>query len=87
MSPCTSGEQKRGDHVNGGVLGIESFAVDESGFEALIGWLLSHGESQLVGVEGSSSWDVGLARFLHNHETSVVEVDCQDYGRISDARA
>ena len=70
-----------------GYSGVESFPADESGFEASIGWLSSHGGSQLVGVEGSGSWDVGLALFLHNHEISVVEADRpnrQDYGSISD---
>ena len=74
--------------ANGGILGVESFPADESGFEASIGWLSSHGEIQVVGVEGSGSWDVGLARFLHNHEISAVEVDrpnCQDYGRKCDS--
>ena len=61
--------------ANGGVLGIESFPADESGFEALLGWLGSHGEIQVVGVEGTGSWGVGLARFLHDHEIMVVEVD------------
>jgi transposase len=60
---------------NGGVLGIESFPADESGFEALLGWFTSYGEIQMVGVEGTGSWGVGLARFLHGHEMMVVEVD------------
>ena len=61
--------------TNGGVLGIESFPADESGFEALLGWFTSYGEIQMVGVEGTGSWGVGLARFLHGHEIVVVEVD------------
>ena len=61
--------------ANGGVVGIESFPADESGFEALLGWLVLHGEIQVVGVEGTGSWGVGLARFLRDHEVSVVEVD------------
>jgi len=60
---------------NGGVLGIEAFPADQSGFEALLGWFTSHGEIQMVGVEGTGSWGVGLARFLHDHEILVVEVD------------
>ena len=60
---------------NGGVLGIEAFPADVSGFEALLGWFTSHGEVQVVGVEGTGSWGVGLARFLHDHEILVVEVD------------
>jgi transposase len=31
-----------------------------------------------VGVEGTGSWGVGLARFLHDREISVVEVDRQN---------
>jgi len=61
--------------ANGGVLGIESFPADESGFEALLGWLTSHGEIQVVGVEGTGSWGVGLSRFLHDHGVTVIEVD------------
>ena len=58
-----------------GILGIESFPADEPGFEALLGWLSSYGEIQMVGVEGTGSWGVGLSRFFHDHEISVVEVD------------
>ncbi len=36
--------------TNGGLLGIEAFPADESGYEALVGWLTSHGEIQIVGV-------------------------------------
>jgi len=61
--------------ANGGMLGIESFPADESGFEALLGWLMSHGEIDRIGVEGTGSWGVGLSRFLHDHEITVVEVD------------
>ncbi len=61
--------------TNGGLLGIESFPADESGFEALLGWLISHGEVKMVGVEGTGSWGVGLSRFLHDHGIVVVEVD------------
>jgi len=61
--------------TNGGLLGIESFPADESGFEALLGWLTSHGEVKMVGVEGTGSWGVGLSRFLHVHKIVVVEVD------------
>jgi transposase len=63
---------------NGGILGIESFPADESGYEALLGWLSSHGDVQVVGVEGTGSWGVGLSRFLHDHEIMVVEVDRQN---------
>jgi len=61
--------------ANGGVLGIESFPADHAGFEALLGWFMSHGEIDRVGVEGTGSWGVGLSRFFHDHEIVVVEVD------------
>jgi transposase len=65
------------DH-NGGILAVESFPADQSGFEALLGWLVSHGEVARVGVEGTGSWGVGLSRFLHGHGVTVVEVDRQN---------
>ena len=46
---------------NGGILGVKSFPADESRYEALLGWLSSHGEIGRVGVEGTGSWGVGLA--------------------------
>jgi transposase len=64
--------------ANGGILGVESFPADGSGYVALLGWLSSHGEIIRVGVEGTGSWGVGLSRFLHAHDISVVEVDRQN---------
>ena len=61
--------------ANGGVLGVESFPADETGFEDLLGWLVGFGRVSLVGVEGTGSWGVGLARFLAGAEVEVVEVD------------
>jgi transposase len=60
---------------NGGLLGVESFSANASGFESLLGWLVGFGELIGVGVEGTGSWGVGLARFLHDQEITVVEVD------------
>ena len=60
---------------NGGVLGVESFPASEAGYEELLGWLVGFGEVEQVGVEGTGSWGVGLARFLHDQEIVVVEVD------------
>jgi transposase len=60
---------------NGGVLGIESFPADAAGYEDLLGWLVGFGPVTRVGVEGTGSWGVGLARFLHDQEVEVVEVD------------
>ena len=62
------------DH-NGGLLGIESFTADQAGYESLVGWLVGFGEVTRIGVEGTGSWGVGLARFLHSQDVVVVEVD------------
>jgi transposase len=60
---------------NGGLLGVESFPSTENGYGQLLGWLAGFGELIRVGVEGTGSWGVGLARFLSDHDVGVVEVD------------
>ena len=62
------------DHV-GGVLGVETFDTTAAGCERLIEWLCSHGEINLVGVEGTGSYGAGLTRHLTRAGISVVEVD------------
>lgn len=62
------------NHV-GGVLGIESFRTTQNGYRQLVSWLTSHGELTLVGVEGTGSYGVGLARYLQRAGIDVVEVD------------
>ena len=62
------------DH-NGGVLGIESFPTTQGGYEELAGWMAGHGLIERVGVEGTGSYGVGLARFLATTGIDVVEVD------------
>ncbi len=62
------------DH-NGGLLGVESFSVSETGYEDLLVWLVGFGELVRVGVEGTGSWGVGLSRVLADHDVTVVEVD------------
>ncbi len=60
---------------NGGLLGIESFPADRAGFEELLGWMASFGPVERIGVEGTGSYGVGLARFLLEAEVETVEVD------------
>jgi len=60
---------------NGGVLGVESFPTDTVGYEALAAWLVGFGPVIRVGVEGTGSYGVGLARYLYNEGIVVVEVD------------
>ena len=63
---------------NGGVLGIESFPTDEVGYRSLTDWLVGFGPVVKVGVEGTGSYGVGLARYLYNEGIVVVEVDRPD---------
>jgi len=60
---------------NGGLLGIESFPTDGAGYRSLLSWLLGFGPVVKVGVEGTGSYGVGLARHLHREGVVVVEVD------------
>jgi transposase len=62
------------NHV-GGVFGVESFPTTQPGYRRLVSWLRSHGELTLVGVEGTGSYGVGLARYLAEAGVDVVEVD------------
>lgn len=62
------------NHV-GGVLGVEAFPTTRAGYRKLLGWLRSHGELTLVGVEGTGSYGVGLSRYLTRAGIDVVEVD------------
>ena len=64
--------------TNGGVLGIESFSVDAAGYRSLLSWLSGFGPVVRVGVEGTGSYGVGLARHLHANGVEVVEVDRPD---------
>ncbi len=62
------------NHV-GGVFGVESFPTTRNGYRQLVSWLRSHGELTRVGVEGTGSYGVGLARYLAQAGIDVVEVD------------
>ncbi len=64
--------------TNGGMLGIESFPTDEAGYRSLTDWLCGFGPVVKVGVEGTGSYGVGLARHLHREGVVVVEVDRPD---------
>ena len=63
---------------NGGLLGIESFPVNEAGYCRLAEWLAGFGPVVKIGVEGTGSYGVGLARHLHGEGIVVVEVDRPD---------
>ena len=63
---------------NGGLLGIESVPVNEAGYCRLAEWLAGFGPVVKIGVEGTGSYGVGLARHLHGEGIVVVEVDRPD---------
>jgi transposase len=64
--------------ANGGLLSVASFPAEEAGFEGLLAWLAGFGRVVRVGVEGTGSYGVGLARFLIDAGVGVVEVDRQN---------
>lgn len=59
----------------GGLLGVEEFATDAGGHRRLLSWLQSFGTVRRIGVEGTGSYGVGLARALRAADIDVVEVD------------
>ena len=68
----------------GGLLGVTEFPADQAGHARALAWLGSHGRLVKVGVEGTSSYGVGLARHLRGAGIEVVEVDrpnCQSRRR------
>jgi transposase len=59
----------------GRLVGTESFNVDAAGYRALLAWLEDFGQVGMIGVEGTGSYGVGLARFLRRKGIQVVEVN------------
>jgi transposase len=57
----------------GGVLGVESFPMNDQGYRRLIEWLRALGPVMLVGVEGAGSYGAGLTRSLQQAGLEVVE--------------
>ena len=59
----------------GVLLGVESFPATSAGYRNMHGWLARFGDVVAVGVEGTGSYGVGLAGFLHRASVKVIEVD------------
>jgi transposase len=59
----------------GRLLATATFATTTVGYRRLHRWLCDHGEVLAVGVEGTGSWGVGLARFLRARGLNVIEVN------------
>jgi transposase len=58
----------------GRILGSESFAATNAGYQAALVWMRRHGRLEKVGVEGTGSYGTGLARYLSGQGVTVVEV-------------
>ena len=59
----------------GRLVGTESFDATAAGYKALLDWLEEFGQVTKVGVEGTGSYGVGLARYLRRRGVEVVEVN------------
>ena len=59
----------------GRLVGTESFDADAAGYKALLSWLENFGQVDKIGVEGTGSYGVGLARFLRRKGVEVIEVN------------
>ena len=59
----------------GRLLATATFPTTTAGYRQLHRWLCDHGEILAVGVEGTGSWGVGLARFLRARGLNLVEVN------------
>jgi transposase len=59
----------------GGLLGVTEFPAATPGHAHALAWLQSQGRLVKVGVEGTSSYGVGLARHLRAAGVEVIEVD------------
>ena len=61
------------DHL-GGVLGTKAFPTTPKGYRQLLRWLQTFGLIFKVGVEGTGSYGLGLARLLAENDVAVIEV-------------
>jgi transposase len=61
--------------MNGGLLGVESFATTAAGHRCLSSWMCGFGTIERVGIEGTGSYGAGLARHLSSVGVAVIEVD------------
>jgi transposase len=62
----------------GRLRGSASFPASPAGYAAMLTWMRRHGTIDRVGVEGSGAYGAGLARHLHAHQVTVVEVPRPD---------
>ncbi len=58
----------------GGVLGTEQFPTTAAGYRRLLRWMRAFGRLDRVGVEGTGTYGVSLAKHLRAENVTVVEV-------------
>jgi transposase len=87
QTPCVIGgvDTHRDEHVAaaidsmGRLLGVESFTTDPEGHRALLAWLEGFGSVTMIGIEGTGSYGLSLARWIATASTAeLVEVDRPD---------
>ena len=63
--------------ANGATIATIEVTNDSDGFVAAIGWLVEHapGPQVVIGLEGTRSYGIGLARALRDAQLTVVEVE------------
>jgi transposase len=59
----------------GALLATQSFPTTTPGYRELLAWLRSFGEVDVVAVESTGSYAVGLVRYLREHGVRVLEVN------------
>jgi transposase len=61
--------------ATGRLLGTATFPATPAGYQQLLDWLRMFGPISGVGVEGTSAYGTGLARYLSAQQVAVAEVD------------
>jgi transposase len=64
--------------MNGARVADAEFPATSQGYASLLEWMHSYGRLHAVGVEGTGSYGAGLARYLHAHGVTVIEVSRPD---------
>ncbi len=64
--------------LNGRLLADAEFPASPRGYALLLAWMRSKGRLDKVGIEGTGAYGAGLARHLHEHGVTVLEVPCPD---------
>jgi transposase len=65
-------------HMNGGLLGVESFPTTAAGHRCLSSWMSGFGAIDRVGIEGTGAYGAGIARQFLASGVVVIEVDRPD---------